>query len=307
MIVARTRAELATVKRSGSRGLVMTMGALHPGHATLLRQARLRCATVIATIFVNPLQFGPGEDFDRYPRTLDEDLAVCEREQVDVVFAPPREEIFPTSPVVTVSAGPVGELLEGTTRPGHFSGVLTIVNRMLHLVGDVESAFFGEKDYQQLVLIRQMVDDFGLPVEIIGVPTVREPDGVALSSRNRYLSIEDRTSARALSAALRAGGMAASDGASFGDVLAAAGAVLRSVPNVGVDYLELTDPALGPPPSAGPARLLVAARVGSTRLIDNIGVHLHGTTPHSVASHTVASHTVASHTVASHTLAHERP
>jgi pantoate--beta-alanine ligase len=265
--VVRTREELAKAQAASAHptGLVMTMGALHEGHATLLRQARLRSGTVVATIFVNPLQFGPGEDFDRYPRTLDEDVAICEREGADIVFAPPVEEVFGHQPRVTVTAGPLGTILEGASRPGHFDGMLTIVNRMFHLVDPVDVAFFGEKDYQQLTLIRQLVEDFALRPEIVGVPTVREPDGLARSSRNRYLSAADRSAALALSRALRTG--------ADGDV-AAARAVLDAEPGVDVDYLELRGPDLGPAPATGEARLLVAARVGTTRLIDNHAVHL---------------------------------
>ncbi|HEY0486639.1 MAG TPA: pantoate--beta-alanine ligase [Mycobacteriales bacterium] len=261
--VVHTRDELARAQasRPGPTGLVMTMGALHSGHAALLRQARLRAATVVATVFVNPLQFGPGEDFDRYPRTLDADVAVCEAEQVDIVFAPPVEEVFPRQPLVTVRAGPLGEILEGAHRPGHFDGMLTVVNRMFHLVGGVDAAFFGEKDYQQLTLIRQMVADFALGLEIVGVPTVREPDGLALSSRNRYLSEDERRSALALSRALRAGPVEAKR-------------ILDAEPGLELDYLELRAPDLGPAPGTGEARLLVAARVGTTRLIDNLAVHL---------------------------------
>jgi pantoate--beta-alanine ligase len=269
--VVHTREELAKaqVGRPGPAGLVMTMGALHEGHAALLRQARLRAATVVATVFVNPLQFGPGEDFERYPRTLDADVALCEREQVDIVFAPPAEEVFPVRPRVTVLAGPLGEILEGAHRPGHFDGMLTVVNRMFHLVDGcatgerLDAAFFGEKDYQQLTLIRQMVADFGLGLEIVGVPTVREPDGLALSSRNRYLSPAEHDSALALSRALRAGPDAAR-------------ALLDAEPGIDLDYLELRAPDLGPAPDTGEARLLVAARVGTTRLIDNLAVHLPG-------------------------------
>jgi pantoate--beta-alanine ligase len=273
-LLVQTRDELAKAlaARPGPTGLVMTMGALHDGHAALLRQARLRAATVVATVFVNPLQFGPGEDFDRYPRTLDEDVAICEREQVDIVFAPPVEEVFPVRPRATVHAGPLGEILEGAWRPGHFDGMLTVVNRMFHLVegcatGErLDAAFFGEKDYQQLTLIRQLVEDFGLGLEIVGVPTVREPDGLALSSRNRYLSGSERQTALALSRALRAVG-------GTGDV-AVARDILLAEPGLELDYLELRAPDLGPAPAAGEARLLVAARVGATRLIDNLAVHL---------------------------------
>ena len=262
-VVVHTREELAKAQaaRPGPTALVMTMGALHPGHAALLRQARLRAATVVATVFVNPLQFGPGEDFDRYPRTLDADVAVCAAEQVDLVFAPPVEEVFPVRPRVTVHAGPLGEVLEGASRPGHFDGMLTVVNRMFHLVEGVDAAFFGEKDYQQLTLIRQLVADFGLGLEVVGVPTVREPDGLARSSRNRYLSADERHTALALSRALRAGPDRARD-------------VLAAEPGLELDYLELRAPDLGPAPETGEARLLVAARVGATRLIDNLAVHL---------------------------------
>jgi pantoate--beta-alanine ligase len=268
-VVVRTREDLAKAQAGHSDivgvGLVMTMGALHEGHAALLRHARQRAATVVATVFVNPLQFGASEDFDRYPRTLAADVAICEREGVDIVFAPPVEEVFPHRPRVTVNAGPLGTVLEGASRPGHFDGMLTVVNRMLHLVDDVDAAFFGEKDYQQLTLIRQLVTDFGLGPDIVGVPTVREPDGLALSSRNRYLSPDERSSALALSRALRAG--------AAGDV-AAARAVLDAEPGVHLDYLELRGPDLGPAPATGEARLLVAAGVGTARLIDNLAVHL---------------------------------
>jgi pantoate--beta-alanine ligase len=268
-VVVHTRDELAKARaaRPGPTGLVMTMGALHSGHATLLRQARLRAATVVATVFVNPLQFGPAEDFDRYPRTLDSDVELCTREDVDIVFAPPVEEVFPTRPLVTVHAGPLGEILEGAHRPGHFDGMLTVVNRMFHLVGGgvtgegLDAAFFGEKDYQQLTLVRQMVEDFALGLEIVGVPTVREPDGLARSSRNRYLSAAERQTALALSRALRAGP-------------ASAPSILAAEPGLELDYLELRAPDLGPAPQTGEARLLVAARVGTTRLIDNLAVHL---------------------------------
>jgi pantoate--beta-alanine ligase len=268
-VVVRTREDLAKAQAGHSDivgvGLVMTMGALHEGHAALLRHARQRAATVVATVFVNPLQFGASEDFDRYPRTLAADVAMCEREGVDIVFAPTVEEVFPHRPRVTVNAGPLGTVLEGASRPGHFDGMLTVVNRMLHLVDDVDAAFFGEKDYQQLTLIRQLVTDFGLGPDIVGVPTVREPDGLALSSRNRYLSPDERSSALALSRALRAG--------AAGDV-AAARAVLDAEPGVHLDYLELRGPDLGPAPATGEARLLVAAGVGTARLIDNLAVHL---------------------------------
>lgn len=269
-VVTATRDELAgaLAGRPGV-GVVMTMGALHDGHMALIRTARARCETVVVTIFVNPLQFGPSEDFGRYPRPLDADLRICEEEKVDVVFAPSRDVVYPGGdPQVTVSPGALGEMLEGAHRPGHFAGVLTVVCKLLHFVGP-EAAVFGEKDYQQLVLIRKMVSDLNFEVEIVAVPTVREPDGLALSSRNRYLSAADRNEALALSRALAAGLASASDGADA--VLHAAASVLEGL---AVDYLHLAAPDLGPAPARGEARLLVAARVGSTRLIDNTALRL---------------------------------
>ncbi|SDY11730.1 pantothenate synthetase [Micromonospora pattaloongensis] len=269
--VARTRGELAAARSrmTGTVAVVMTMGALHEGHAALLRAARDRADHVIVTIFVNPLQFGPTEDFDRYPRTLDADLELCQREGAALVFAPSAQEMYPAGePAVRVNPGPLGERLEGASRPGFFHGVLTVVLKLLQLTRP-DLAFFGEKDYQQLALIRLMVRDLEVPVEIVGVPTVREPDGLALSSRNRYLSAPERQAALSLSAALRAGAAAAGRGAGAEAAIAAAREAFDGVEGVEVDYLVLTDPDLGPAPGSGPARLLVAARVGTTRLIDN--------------------------------------
>jgi len=267
--VARTREELKAARAgvSGRVAVVMTMGALHEGHAALMRAARKEADFVVATIFVNPLQFGPNEDLARYPRTFEADLEVCVAEGVDLVFAPSPEVVYPDGqPAITVDPGPLGRELEGAVRPGHFAGVLTVVLKLLHLIGP-DVAFFGEKDYQQLTLIRAMVRDLSMDVEIVGVPTVREADGLALSSRNRYLSAEERTFALALSRALRAGATQHTAVA----VLATAG---QELTNLDVDYLELRDPALGAPPHHGPARLLVAARIASTRLIDNIELEL---------------------------------
>lgn len=273
-VLARTRAELAAASsgRPGDLGLVMTLGALHAGHAANIRAARERCATVVVTVFVNPTQFGPGEDFDRYPRTLDADLELCAAEGVDVVFAPSVGEVYPTPPRVGIDPGALGAELEGACRPGHFAGVLTVVHKMLHIVAGTRRAFFGEKDYQQLTLIRRMVADLDLGVHVVPVPTVRDADGLALSSRNRYLSTVERAHALALPAALRAGAAAGPGGA--GAVLAAAHAVLDAAPDVRLDYLELRGTDLGPAPVRGGARLLVAARVGATRLIDNLPVTL---------------------------------
>ena len=272
--LVHTRAELAAARKilPGRVAVVMTMGALHEGHRELMRVARANADHVLVTIFVNPLQFGPTEDFDKYPRTLESDLEACRAEGVDLVFAPSRDEMYPHgTPAVTLAAGPLGTILEGASRPGHFDGMLTVVAK-LFLLTRADLAFFGEKDYQQLALVKQMARDLEIPVEVRGVATVREVDGLALSSRNRYLSPAEREAALALSQALREGA-AQSDAES---ALAAAGKILAAEDGVRVDYLALTGTDLGPAPATGPARMLVAARVGSTRLIDNIAVELGG-------------------------------
>jgi pantoate--beta-alanine ligase len=224
------------------------------------------------TIFVNPTQFAPSEDLATYPRTLEDDLAMCEQLGVDAVWAPAVDDVYPGgTPQVQVDPGPLGRELEGVARPTHFAGVLTVVAKFFALIRPAVG-FFGEKDYQQLVLLRRMSADLDLGVAVAGVPIVREPDGLALSSRNVYLSPAERHSALALSRALFAGRDAGPRGAAA--VLAAARALLADEPTVRVDYLELRDPDLAAPPERGPARLLVAARVGRTRLIDNIGLDL---------------------------------
>jgi pantoate--beta-alanine ligase len=266
--LVHTRVDLAAARRrvTGTVAVVMTMGALHEGHRELMRTARAQADHLLVTIFVNPLQFGPHEDFDRYPRTLDNDLEACRAEGVDLVFAPDRDEMYPDgAPMVRVAAGPSGEILEGASRPGHFDGVLTVVCK-LFLLTRADLAFFGEKDYQQLTLIKRMAADLEIPVDVRGVPTVREPDGLALSSRNRYLTAEQRRAALALSRALREGA-AQTDADS---ALSVANKILSEGTGITLDYLALTDPALGPAPEHGSARLLVAARVGTTRLIDNV-------------------------------------
>jgi pantoate--beta-alanine ligase len=236
-----------------------------------MRLARARAATVITTVFVNPLQFGPNEDFDQYPRTLPADLEACAAEDVDIVFAPTAAVMYPNgAPSTRVNPGPLGEILEGASRPGFFHGVLTVVLKMLNLTSP-DAVFFGEKDYQQVALVRQMIRDLDLDIEVVGVPTVREPDGLALSSRNRYLSPSERTTSLALTAALRAGSEAAVNGPAA--VEAAARSELR-IPGIDLDYAVVTAPDLGPAPATGPGRLLLAARVGQTRLIDNGAVHL---------------------------------
>ena len=269
--LVRTRAELAAARAgvAGSLALVPTMGALHDGHAELIRLAGTLADVVAVSIFVNPLQFGPAEDLDRYPRTPERDVELLDRLGVRLVFAPGVAEMYPDGrPAVTVDPGPLGALLEGASRPGHFAGVLTVVTKLLGLVRP-DVAVFGEKDYQQLALIRRTVADLELGVRIVGGPTVRDSDGLALSSRNRYLSAEQQQQALALPRSLRGGADEGSNGA--GAVLKAATEALRGID---VDYLALRGVDLGAAPAAGPARLLVAARIGTTRLIDNVPLTL---------------------------------
>jgi pantoate--beta-alanine ligase len=270
--LAQSRADLANALDSltGPVGLVPTMGALHAGHRSLITHARRTCESVVVSIFVNPLQFGPTEDLAKYPRSLDADLAMCEAEGADVVWTPSVADVYPGGPArVRIDPGPLGSILEGSSRPTHFAGMLTVVAKLLNLIRPAV-AFFGEKDYQQLVLITRMVGDLELGVGVAGVPTVREADGLALSSRNVYLSAEDRVRALALSRALAAGRDA---GGATDDVLAAAWQVLHDA-GVAPDYLDLRGTDLGDPPARGAARLLVAARIGTTRLIDNMAVTL---------------------------------
>jgi pantoate--beta-alanine ligase len=261
--VARTREELAAARAAlpGRVAVVMTMGALHEGHASLVRAARELADSVVVTVFVNPLQFGPGEDLERYPRTLEADLALAAENGADLVFVPTPDVVYPEAPVVRVQAGPLGDVLEGAHRPGHFDGVLTVVLKLLHLVRP-DVALFGEKDAQQLACIRRMVRDLDVPVEVVGVPTVREPDGLALSSRNRYLSEGERRTALALSRALRTV-------AQTGDL--AAGRAVLDGEDLTTDYLERVDPRTFTPDPSG-SLVVVAARVGTTRLIDNVSL-----------------------------------
>jgi pantoate--beta-alanine ligase len=294
MIVANTRAELkgARDKLAGPVVLVPTMGALHDGHRALLRRARELAGpggAVAVSIFVNPLQFGPSEDLDKYPRTLEADLAACEHEQVDLVFAPTASEMYPQRQFVMVDPGPAGETFEGEFRPGFFHGVLTVVLKLFSLVHP-DIAVFGQKDAQQLALVRAMVTDFALGIEIEAVPTVRAADGLALSSRNKYLSADERAAAPMLHRALAAGAAAAPAGPAA--VLAAAREALDAAgPGHGdatprVDYLALVDARGYRPVPAEPegdfaedAVLAIAARVGTTRLIDNVMVRF-GTERH---------------------------
>ena len=276
LVLATTKEELAVALAApaGRRALVMTMGALHAGHLALVERARELGDQVVVTIFVNPLQFGPEEGLDHYPRDLDGDVALLSVAGVDVVFAPSPSEVYPDGdPVVTVSAGQVGAVLEGVARPGHLDGVLTVVLKLLHLIRP-DVALFGQKDAQQLMAVRRMVWDLDVPVEVVAVPTVRDADGLALSSRNAFLSPEERHRALALSRALRAGEAVAGRGAAA--VRSAAAEVLGAA-ELEVDYLALVDPATVAEMSdqgVGDAVLAVAARVGSTRLIDNAPVRL---------------------------------
>ncbi|MCX5272906.1 pantoate--beta-alanine ligase [Streptomyces virginiae] len=323
-LLLHTAEELHKLSRTGRRAVVMTMGALHEGHATLIRTARELAGhegQVVVTVFVNPLQFGAGEDLDRYPRTLDADLVIAEEAGADAVFAPAVDEVYPGGdPQVRITAGPMGERLEGATRPGHFDGMLTVVAKLLHLTRP-DLALFGQKDAQQLALIRRMVTDLNFPVEVVGVPTVREEDGLALSSRNRYLSAAERGTALALSRALFAGRdrlaaqaalraraeaspasderatalarlgeiRASADAHAVSAAVSAAGSGLpdavraaalhvldeagRHEPPLVLDYLALVDPSDFTETGqdfTGQAVLAVAAKVGATRLIDNI-------------------------------------
>lgn len=279
MRIATSRAELADaltdttlhIDGLGRRAVVMTMGALHDGHLQLVRAAREIAEHVTVTIFVNRLQFGPGEDFDAYPRTLDADLDLLRAEGVDLVFAPSDEVMYPGGdPLVTVRAGRFGEVFEGAARPGHFDGVLTVVAKLLHLTRP-DVALFGQKDAQQLALVRRMVRDLEFPVEIRAVPIARADDGLALSSRNVYLSADERDQALALSKAMAVADVAADRGAQA--VRREATGVLSRVDGVHVDYLALVDPETFTEVAAdhdGPALLAVAARVGTTRLLDNV-------------------------------------
>jgi pantoate--beta-alanine ligase len=279
--VATTREELTRARAAlhGSVAFVPTMGALHEGHRSLLRRAREVADSVVVSIFVNPLQFGPTEDLERYPRTLDADLAMCAEEGVTLAFVPTREVVYPSEPLVRVCAGPIGDRFEGASRPGHFDGVLTVVAKLFGLVRP-DVAVFGRKDAQQLALVQRMVTDLELGVRIEAAALVRDADGLALSSRNRYLSPKQRAAALALPAALAAGGAAADRGGSADQIVAAARGVLAAADGVRLDYVALVDPdTFDDAKAAGEAVLAVAAKVGNTRLIDNVLVTLQGEYP----------------------------
>lgn len=253
-------------------GFVPTMGFLHDGHLSLVRKARREADLVVVSIFVNPLQFGPGEDLEAYPRDPERDLRLLEESNVDLAFLPSVEEMFPDGrPLVTVDPGPLAEVLEGASRLGHFRGVCTVVAKLLGVVGPCR-AYFGEKDAQQLAMIRRMVEDLDLPTSVIAGETVREPDGVAMSSRNTYLSPEEREAARALPRALAAAAALAEDGEVDANVLRAEMAKhIGAEPLAELDYVAVVDEASFAEVEKvdGTARALVAARIGPTRLIDN--------------------------------------
>lgn len=270
MIIGATRAELAAAlaQLPGRRALVMTMGALHEGHLTLVRRAREVADNVVVSVYVNPLQFAPGEDFDSYPRQLDADAALLAAEGVELVFAPTDAQVYPREPLVRIDPGPVGRILEGATRPTHFAGVLQVVHKVMNMVRP-DLAVFGRKDAQQLALITTMVEDLDMGVEIVPVDIARDDDGVARSSRNAYLSAAEREQARALSRALAAGAAAAPAGPEA--ALAAAAGLLGAAAGVRLDYLVLVDPTTFTEirPGADTGLMAVAAWVGRTRLIDN--------------------------------------
>jgi pantoate--beta-alanine ligase len=270
---AELRAALAAARAGGATvGFVPTMGALHAGHRSLLAAARRETGFVVASVFVNPLQFGPTEDLATYPRDRDGDLAVLEADGVDLAFLPADAEMWPAPPEVRLRVGALGERLEGARRPGHLDGVATVVAKLLHLVGP-SRAYFGQKDAQQLAVVRRMVADLAFPNEIVACPTVREPDGLAVSSRNAYLSAGERARAAVLYRALEAGRTWWAAGERDPAAIEmAAEELLRSAPGVEVEYVALVEPdGFAPVERAEAGHVLaVAARVGRTRLIDNV-------------------------------------
>ena len=256
-------------RQKGTVALVPTMGALHSGHRALMDRARESADHLVVSLFVNPLQFGPGEDFTRYPRPIEADLAMCEDAGAEFVFAPALIEMYPAAPEVTVSSGRMGAIFEGADRPGHFDGVLTVVTKLFHLTRP-HVAVFGLKDIQQFSLVRRLITDLDFDIELIGLPVVRDRDGLAVSSRNDYLTPGERLAALAIPRALDAGESALTDGGLPEDVLAAARAALDG--DLDVHYLALVEVATLQPVReqfSGSALLLIAATVGTTRLIDN--------------------------------------
>lgn len=270
--IPEIRAALREVRHQGSVGLVPTMGALHEGHLSLVRASHGRCGVTVASIFVNPTQFGPQEDFSRYPRTLDQDSRLLESEGVDIVFTPSVQTMYPAGASTFVEVAETADRLDGASRPGHFRGVATVVAKLFHIV-QPDVAFFGQKDAAQVAVLRQMVRDLNFPVELAICPIVREPDGLAMSSRNRYLSAEERVQALALRRSLERAEKLAEGGEYRGAALVEAmTTLLREMEGVRVDYVAVVNPdTLLPVEGVRDGGLLaVAAWVGGTRLIDNI-------------------------------------
>jgi len=294
-VLTHTRAELANAlsRLPGTKALVMTMGALHSGHLQLVREARELADHVIVTIFVNPTQFAPGEDFDAYPRTLDADMDALETVGADLVWAPAPQDVYPTPATVTIDPGPIARVLEGKTRPTHFAGVALVCTKVVNLVRP-DVALYGQKDAQQLAVLRTVFSQLDIPVRVHPVPIVRAEDGVALSSRNQYLSDDERIRARALSRALRRGAEAAEAGATPAQIVAECRSVIDAEGGIDLDYIALVDAGTfeilagteSVPVGEGVAaptilsdgsregRILIAAKVGTTRLIDNMEVPL---------------------------------
>ena len=294
-VLTHTRAELADAlsRLPGTKALVMTMGALHSGHLQLVREARELADHVIVTIFVNPTQFAPGEDFDAYPRTLDADMEALETVGADLVWAPAPQDVYPTPATVTIDPGPIARVLEGKTRPTHFAGVALVCTKVVNLVRP-DVALYGQKDAQQLAVLRTVFSQLDIPVRVHPVPIVRAEDGVALSSRNQYLSDDERIRARALSRALRRGAEAAEAGAQPEEIVAQCRSVIEAEGGIDLDYIALVDAGTFEilagtetvPVGEGTAaptilsdgsregRILIAAKVGTTRLIDNMEVPL---------------------------------
>jgi pantoate--beta-alanine ligase len=275
------RAVLEPVRRAGKIGLVPTMGALHDGHLSLVRAAKAECGFTVVTIYVNPSQFGPGEDYRRYPRTLDEDLEKLATFGADLVFAPSSEEVYPAGYGTWVEVGAIAQPLEGQSRPVHFRGVATIVLKLLNMVG-ADVAYFGQKDYQQALVVRRMVEDLNVPIAIRVCPTVREPDGLAMSSRNAYLGPDARQHALVLSRSLKLAAKLISEGQRDAATIARRMAeLIQTVPDARIDYVALVDPETLEPVEAIRGRTLaaVAVVIGQTRLIDNCLLEVLGLGP----------------------------
>ena len=270
--VAEWNSVAAGIRREEVVGFVPTMGALHKGHGALLKEARSRCSVVVASIFVNPIQFDQKSDYDLYPRVLENDIAFCAARRVDYIFAPSDNEMYPEPQRAFVDVNEVSENLCGRNRPGHFRGVATVVSKLFHIV-QPHFAFFGEKDYQQLTLVRRLVRDLNIPIQVVGVPTARESDGLALSSRNRQLNLRERAFAPLLYKALLGAQRSIAHGER--NVVAIkehAQHLLHSIPDIKIDYFDLVDPETIRPVNAveGPVRAALAVWIGKTRLIDNV-------------------------------------